>query len=417
MDINNIQMIGIEKDTPIEIREKVTFGNHIRDALKIFKGKGINEVVILSTCHRSEVYFYSGEVEIEEAKEFFKKYFNIGKIVDPYIYSIKGNDVIEHIFRVACGLESMVVGEDQILVQVKDAIEIAQDEKTSGKILNKLFRDAVTLAKKARSETGINDLALSISYIAVKFIQEVFEDIKGKDAFVIGTGEMGQLAIKNLIAKDVNVYVTNRTHYRAVDLKNEIPEIEVVPYEEKYKRIAISDIVISATDAPHYTIEYHRFKEVYCNKKICMVDIALPRDIDPEISSIKGVSLYTLDDLKKTAEINKNKRIGLISIIERMIDDSIKEFNDWFRTLLIEPYIKEINTFAQSVCKTEFERVANKLKNVSENDRKNIQISLKRVADKMCNVMIRHLKSDVLNDCNGEIVFDIMKEGDGHKKA
>ncbi|MBZ4656808.1 MAG: glutamyl-tRNA reductase, partial [Thermoanaerobacter sp.] len=236
MDINNIKMVGVDKDTPLELREKVSFKD-IGEALIKLKELGLEEVVILSTCHRSEIYFYSQKISTDEVKDFFINYFGLKEDFIKYLRQIYGLDAVEHIFRVACGLESMVVGEDQILSQVKEAIDTAQTFNSSGKILFKLFRDAVTLGKKARTDTGIKDLALSISYIAVKFVQEVFEDIKGKKAFVIGLGEMGQNAMKNLLDKGADVFVTNRTFSKAIELKEQIPQINIVPYEEKYLHI------------------------------------------------------------------------------------------------------------------------------------------------------------------------------------
>jgi len=393
VDINNIKMVGVDKDTPLELREKVSFKD-IGEALIKLKELGLEEVVILSTCHRSEIYFYSQKISTDEVKDFFINYFGLKEDFIKYLRQIYGLDAVEHIFRVACGLESMVVGEDQILSQVKEAIDTAQTFNSSGKILFKLFRDAVTLGKKARTDTGIKDLALSISYIAVKFVQEVFEDIKGKKAFVIGLGEMGQNAMKNLLDKGADVFVTNRTFSKAIELKEQIPQINIVPYEEKYLHIVTSDIVISATNAPHYTVNYDKFKKIYDGRKICMVDIALPRDIDPRIGQIEGVSLYTIDDLKKTAEENKKERLLLIPVIEKMVKEEVDKFEKWYKTLEIEPYIKEVSRYANEVYNTEFQRIVNKLTDVSEKDKENIKIALKRVANKMANKMITYLKEN-----------------------
>jgi glutamyl-tRNA reductase len=386
-------MVGVDKDTPLELREKVSFKD-IGEALIKLKELGLEEVVILSTCHRSEIYFYSQKISTDEVKDFFINYFGLKEDFIKYLRQIYGLDAVEHIFRVACGLESMVVGEDQILSQVKEAIDTAQTFNSSGKILFKLFRDAVTLGKKARTDTGIKDLALSISYIAVKFVQEVFEDIKGKKAFVIGLGEMGQNAMKNLLDKGADVFVTNRTFSKAIELKEQIPQINIVPYEEKYLHIVTSDIVISATNAPHYTVNYDKFKKIYDGRKICMVDIALPRDIDPRIGQIEGVSLYTIDDLKKTAEENKKERLLLIPVIEKMVKEEVDKFEKWYKTLEIEPYIKEVSRYANEVYNTEFQRIVNKLTDVSEKDKENIKIALKRVANKMANKMITYLKEN-----------------------
>jgi glutamyl-tRNA reductase len=211
---------------------------------------------------------------------------------------------------------------------------------------------------------------------------------------VIGLGEMGQNAMKNLLDKGADVFVTNRTFSKAIELKEQIPQINIVPYEEKYLHIVTSDIVISATNAPHYTVNYDKFKKIYDGRKICMVDIALPRDIDPRIGQIEGVSLYTIDDLKKTAEENKKERLLLIPVIEKMVKEEVDKFEKWYKTLEIEPYIKEVSRYANEVYNTEFQRIVNKLTDVSEKDKENIKIALKRVANKMANKMITYLKEN-----------------------
>jgi len=388
-------MVGTNKDTPLEIRERISFRDPSK-ALAKLKSLGLDEVVILSTCHRSEIYFYAKKTDPRQVMDFFIEYFGLNESFLRYLGSICGLDAVRHLFRVSCGLESMVVGEDQILAQVKEAIDIAHSCKTSGKVLSKLFRDAVTLGKKARADTGIKDLALSVSYIAVKFAQDTLGNLRGKKAFVIGLGEMGEKAIKNLLDKQAEVFVTNRTLSKAIELKSQIPQITVVPYEEKYQHIASSDIVISATDAPHYTINYDKFREAYSGKKICMIDIALPRDIDPKTGQIEGISLYTIDDLKKTAEENRKERISLIAVIEEMVSRDVEEFDRWYKILKVEPRIKDITRYASEVCDAEFQRVANKLTDVSDKDMENIKIALKRVANKMSGIMISQLKEDTL---------------------
>ena len=394
MDINNIKMVGIDKDASLEIREKA-YIKDIISALKYFKSIGLEEVVILSTCNRTEVYFYSEIFTIEEIKKYFIDYFSLEENDLKFIKEFYGIMAVLHLFRVSCGLESMVVGEDQILAQVKESISIAQQCNTAGKLFFKLFREAVTLGKRVRTETGIKDLALSISYIAIKFVQKVFGNIEGKKAFVIGTGEMGQKAIKNLIDKGAAVYITNRTISKAYTIKKEFTQITVVPYEEKYKHITDSQIVISATNAPHYTINKEKFKDVFRGQKICMIDIAVPRDIDPEISSFKGVYLYTIDDLKKTAEENQKERDFIVKIIEKRIEEEIYEFQKWFDSLKIEKDIIKINEYAFEVYNSEYERIKNKLNILSEKDKINIKTALKRVAEKMANRMISDLKENI----------------------
>lgn len=400
MKLSNLKVIGIDQNTPIDIREKVAFNkNNINDALKqIIQIKGgdeasIDEVVILSTCNRTEIYTYaeSGEIDLSF---FLCRYFDVDPgYIERYVYRYSGIDAIRHLFRVACGLESMVVGEEQILGQVKDAYERAQGAGTVHKVLSRLFLDGIALGKNVRTTTGIADIPLSVSYIAVKFIEETFEGkISDKSVFVIGAGEMGKIVIKNLIAKGVQrIYVTNRTHKRTVDLMLEFPQVIAVNYEDKYNAMANCDIVVSATDAPHYTVNYDKFKEVYKGNRICMIDIALPRDIDPRIAELPGVSLYTIDDLKWVSHENNLKRREFIKDIEQMVDEAVERYVRWFKQQELVPAIKEIDEFAKKVCEAEYNRLKNKV-SLSEDDMERIKIALHRVASKMVNRHIKYIK-------------------------
>lgn len=396
MNVDDIKMVGIDQNTPIEIRERVAFNKGVDVALNVLKKNDLDEAAILSTCHRSEIYFFSESKSFEDIIDFYIRHFNLDGGFRNYFYCISGLKTVEHIFRVASGLESMVLGEDQILGQVKESLMTSQENRASGKILNKLFRDAISIGKKVRTETGLKNYSSSISHIAVKFVESVFKDLKGKNAFVIGTGEMGKIAIRNLILKGVNVFVSNRTYSKAQKLKSEMPEIQLVPYSDKYEQIAKSDIVISATNAPHYTISYDKFYSFYNGKQICMVDIALPRDIDPKIGGIPGVKLYSIDDLKRIAEENRIEQLNAIRKAEEIVLEGVNEFNNWFKAIKVEPHIKKINIYSNEVCDSEFDRLAKKLEKMTDKDKENIRISLKRVAEKMANVMIKHLKDDAL---------------------
>jgi glutamyl-tRNA reductase len=421
MGLNHVYIVGIDRRAPVDVREKVSFGKKAVDALKEIKEmEGISEAAVLSTCHRSEIYFISAASYDGTVRKFFSEFFEVGEnVLKPYLFTLRGCDAVEHLFRVACGLESMVLGEDQILGQVKEAGDLARDTGSSGKILNKLFRDAVTLGKRARAETHITDHPLSISYIAVKFIQEVFKDLGDKTAYVIGTREMGRLVIKYLLEKGIkNVFVSNRTYSKVIDLKREMPAIQVIPWEQKYEKIAQSDIVISATDAPHYTVDYDKFKASLNGRKICMVDIALPRDIDPRIGEIEGIALYTIDDLKNAAEENRKKREKQIAVIENMVNEAVADFVKWHNALLIVPAIRHLNDYAANVCHAEYERVINKLTGIEERERQQIKYSLERVGAKIVNRYLMGLKAlaeagkldpsvlKVFEAANGNTIFD-----------
>lgn len=407
--LERFYLVGIDKDAPIDIRELVSFESDIitRALNSIKTDLKAEEVVILSTCNRSEIYLIIDKGSEQDILNFFPNFFDINKdILEPYIFLKKGKDVAEHLFRVACGLESMVVGEDQILGQVKDAWATAKKEKSTGKLLNRLFLEAITLGKKVRAETGISRHSLSLSFIAVEFIKDVLWDLKDKTAYVIGAGEMGKLAIKHLLDEDIGqVFISNRSIRRAMKLKNEIPEVILIPYDKKYEKMTESDIIISATNAPHYTIDYNKFKACYKKKQACLIDLALPRDIDPDIGTLPGISLFAIDDLEEKAKENEQKRRKEISKIEVISKDFLEKFIKWSKALSIVPLIRDMNEYAATVYKEEYERIKNKL-DLNERERKKLEISLNRVADKIVDRYVIGLKNlaecDLLDDavCN-----------------
>lgn len=419
MGIKQLLMVGVDQKTPISIREKVCFDKRVYEALtKLKQIDCVLETVIVSTCHRSEIYAVVSEQKVDPFIEFFSDFFGFDNAeLKPYISSLKGLEAVKHLFRVACGLESMVVGEEQILGQVRDAWKMAQDAGTTGKFTNKLFREAVTLGKKARTQTGITTHSLSISYIAVLFIQEVFYDLNDKTAYIIGAGEMGRLVIKHLLAKGIGqVFVSNRTYKKALELKKEIPEITVVPYEKKYQYISNSNIVVSATNAPHYTVNFDKFKASHNGDKICMVDIALPRDIDPQIAQIQGVTLYTVDDLKNTAKQNQKKREHLVLAMEQMARQSLDDFIRWSNALCTEPMIINMNKYADEVCNREYERVINKLPDIGEEGRGKLKYSLERVADKIVNRYLIGIKTLAEEGKLDESVIEVFEGGGNHEE-
>lgn len=402
--LERFYLVGIDKSAPIDIREKVSFENKIAYALDYIKiNLGAKEGVVLSTCNRSEIYMIIDGDREQDIQNFFPKFFNIKEdTLKPYIFLKRGTDVIEHLFRVSCGLESMVVGEDQILGQVKNAWEISKKEKATGKLLNRLFQEAITLGKKVRTETGISRHSLSLSFIAVEFIKDVLWDLSDKTAYVIGAGEMGRLAIKHLLDENIGqIFISNRSIRRAMKLKNEIPEVVLIPYDKKYEKITESDVIISATNAPHYTVDYNKFKSCYKKKRACLIDLALPRDIDPDIGTLPGINLFTIDDLEDKAKENEKKRRKEISKIEIMTKDYLEKFIKWSKALSVVPLIRNMNEYATAVYKKEYERIKNKL-NLNEKENKKLEISLNRVADKMVNRYILGLKNlaecDLLDD-------------------
>lgn len=348
MDIKHIGVIGINhKLAPISIRERVSFTDTKKiEAINMLLDKDIEEVIILSTCNRSEIYIRSSEIDkkVEEVKRFYSEYFNIKNLED-YLFDKQGLDAVEHIFDVAAGLESIVLGEDQILGQVRDAHEFAMKLGSSKKVFNKLFRDAITTSKEIKTDIKISQQPLSISYIGVKLLKEKMGSLEGKNILVIGLGKMNLLSINHLQEEKVkNIYVVNRSMEKAEILEDRFDNIISVNYDDRYKVIENEsiDAVISATSSPHLVIKYDKMPRL--DRKIYMMDIALPRDIDIRLNDLDNIELYDIDDLKNIHDVNDNKRAQLAQSAKKIIDFKIKEFKDWLDLIYADSTIKSLNS-------------------------------------------------------------------------
>lgn len=341
----SIGVIGINHNlAPINIREKVSFTDTQRiEAIDYFLDIGIEEIVILSTCSRSEIYIQSEEIDkkVKLVEEFYEKFFNVQGI-KRYLFSKKDIDAIDHLFKVTSGLDSIVLGEDQILGQVKDAHDFSMKLGSSKKIFNKLFREAITTAKEIKNTTKISHQPLSISYIAVKFLKNKIGSLEGKKALVIGVGKMSKLTMKHLEEEKIDtIYVSNRSHGKINQLEDEFKTIVPIRYEDRYKVMNDIDIVISATSSPHTVIKYDQIPKI--QRKIFMMDIALPRDIDPKINELKNIEVYYIDNLKDIYDKNDKKRKELAQIGFKMISEKIEEILEWLDTITIDPTIQSLN--------------------------------------------------------------------------
>lgn len=341
----SIGVIGVNHNlAPINIREKVSFTDTQRiEAIDYFLDIGIEEIVILSTCSRSEIYIQSEEIDkkVKLVEEFYEKFFNVQGI-KRYLFSKKDIDAIDHLFKVTSGLDSIVLGEDQILGQVKDAHDFSMKLGSSKKIFNKLFREAITTAKEIKNTTNISHQPLSISYIAVKFLKNKIGSLEGKKALVIGVGKMSKLTMKHLEEEKIDtIYVSNRSHGKINQLEDEFKTIVPIRYEDRYKVMNDIDIVISATSSPHTVIKYDQIPKI--QRKIFMMDIALPRDIDPKINELENIEVYYIDNLKDIYDKNDKKRKELAQIGFKMISEKIEEILEWLDTITIDPTIQSLN--------------------------------------------------------------------------
>lgn len=341
----NIGVIGVNHNlAPINIRENVCFTDTQKiEAINYLLDKDIEEIVILSTCNRSEIYIHATDIDekINLVKDFYENFFDV-KGIKNYLFHKKNDSAIEHLFKVASGLDSIVLGEDQILGQVKDAHSFSMQLGSSKKVFNKLFREAINVSKDIKNTTKISNQPLSISYIGVKFLKSKIGSLENKKALVIGLGKMNKLTVKYLQEENLDtIYISNRSHDKVVELENKFNNIVYITYEDRYKVMNDIDIVISATSSPHTIIKYDKISKI--QKEIFMMDIALPRDIDPKIKKLDNIKLYDIDDLKYIHYKNTEKRKELAQVGYNMISKKVTEFIKWLDSSNIDPVIESLN--------------------------------------------------------------------------
>lgn len=326
----------------IDIREKVHFkDSDIIDASEILENEGFDEVVILSTCNRSEIFALTSEDKFSDDffVKFFENYFSLDGL-SSFIFVKKDLDAINHLFSLTCGLDSLIVGEDQILGQVSDAYETSLSLGFCKKILSEALKRAINLSKNIKSDSNISHIPLSLPYIAVKKAQE-FDDLSNKKALVVGIGNIGKLCIENLMETGSDIYISNWNMDKSIKIQKEYENINIISYEKIQENLGDMDFVFSATASPHLVLKKEHFKNI--NKKINIFDLALPRDCDPEISKISNVNLLDIDSIKDISRKNLDKRRKILQSYRADIDKKSKEFYKWMKEVKIDYILKDLN--------------------------------------------------------------------------
>lgn len=335
--------VGINQhETPIEIREKVHFKDSqiIKASEEILNSTSIKEMVILNTCNRSEIYFvFQNESEINFIKNYIRKFFKV-YIKDDKFISYIGDDAIKHLFKVAIGLDSAIIGEDQILGQIKEAWESAMEIGTSGKYINKIFREAITFSKKIKTETEISKKPLSLSYVGIKLISEKI-DLKDKKCIIIGIGKIGKLALLDLISKKANVFVSNHNLNNSLKLKKEFKQINIIEFSNIKEELKDSDLLVCATSSPHVLIKKEMIEDR--KKNLYILDFALPRDVDSKVQDKDKVYLYNIDKIELLSKSNLEDRKKILSSYEKKIDEEVLNINKWIKNSKIDPLIEKIS--------------------------------------------------------------------------
>ncbi|WP_010288162.1 glutamyl-tRNA reductase [Kurthia massiliensis] len=385
-------VVGLNyKTAPVEIREKFSFADGtLADAMRALQGqKSILENVIVSTCNRTEIYAVVDQLHTGRhfVKQFLSTWFRMPvESFESHLYIREDDASMNHLFKVTAGIDSMVLGETQILGQVKSSFLEAQQIGTTGTIFNHVFKQGITFAKRAHDETSIGENAVSVSYAAVELAKKIFGSLQKKHIAILGAGKMGELAMENLYGSGVGkVTVVNRTFEKAETLASKFHG-EAKSMKELQCTLLEADILITSTGATDYVIDRELMEFVDNMRKgkpLFMVDIAVPRDIDPAVGDLENVFLYDIDDLHGIVEANLAERERAAGQIMNMIDNELDMINEWVGQLGVVPVISALRAKANTIQQETMKSIENKMPDLTERERKVLSKHTKSIVNQL----------------------------------
>ncbi len=401
----HIVVVGLShKTAPVEIREKLAVPeSRMGEALtRLCSYQGVREGILLSTCNRVEVYAVVDEIEsgYGRIQDFLADaHLSLSsEQLTPHMYWHEGDRAISHLFRVASSLDSMIVGESQILGQIKEAFEVALTHKATGIILNKVVKKAISVAKRVRTETKIAEMAVSVSYAAVELAKKIFSDLSEKTVLLVGAGEMAKLAARHFIANGVrHVRVTTRNPHHALELANRFGGTAVA-FEEFRENMASADIVLVSTGAAHYLVSkddvQHSVKQ-RMNRPMFLIDISVPRNIDPAVRHVDNAFLFDIDDLKTRVEQNRGERLNEAEKAERMVVDEVGIVRQWLQSLEVTPTIVALRARIDDIKQAELDKTLGRLANLSAQERELVEAMASSIVNKLIHNTMVTLKAEV----------------------
>lgn len=405
-----ILVVGVNyKTAPVEVREKLSFSeNRLGEWLaKLNDYPAVNGGVIISTCNRTEIYAtvtdYNKGLRALTDLMSLKSGVSESEIKE-YLYVFSDmKRTIRHLFQVVSGIDSMVLGETQILGQVRRAYQFSYEQGLTNKLLNALFQKALTVGKRVRLETGIDKNPVSISYAAVELAKKIYGDLKGLMVLVIGAGKVSELTLKHLMTKGVSgVIVSNRCYERAVEMACSFGG-KAVKFNEMPEYLKNADIVISCTAASHYVVKFNDVINVVNKtrgKKLVFIDIAVPRDIEPSVGDLEGVSLYDVDDLHNVVDQNLKEREDAAFLGKNIIEQEVDIFMNWMSVQMVVPTIASLKELGEKIKQKELTRALNRLGPLTEHEYK--------VISSMANSIVNQL---LHNPVTGLKEYNLSKEG------
>ena len=393
-----IGIIGINyKTAPLVLREKLNFlPEEASVFLSFLKTEcQVKEGVLLSTCNRLEIYFFTDKEclsgclhKIVSALTLFKY---INEEINSFFYSCQDKKAVEHLLSVAAGLDSMVLGENQILGQVKDAYKLAVDGHFTGTVLNKLFHKAFVAGKRVRTETGINRGASSVGYAAVELVCRLYNEISACDVLLMGMGQTGKLVLQSLFKRGcTRIHITNRTYEKTQALAAEF-RAEAVSFGEREHYLQVCDIIITATSAKTQLITQAMVRKAMASrtKPLCLIDLSVPRDVEEQVREIPGVSLYNIDDLQYVVEQNHSSRKKEISSARKIVREIAGEYIQWLQNQHLSPVIHSLKARISHLTNTELDQLK---KEVSSAEYVRLQRIIQMLNKKYLGLIVKNLK-------------------------
>lgn len=393
-----ISLVGIDhQTTPIAVREKVAISTKkLYDALPVLRSY-IPRGIILSTCNRTEVYTIDSDAHHAERSslDFLKAHVNIPDIdLLQHVYLFENRTAVEHLFRVASGLESMIVGEFEVLGQVGHALEVAEGAGMVNLPLRHIFQSAIRTGRRVREETGISRNALSASSVAVNLAAGIVGDLKRGKMLVIGAGEAGRLVAK--AAKDRGIshmVVVGRTQERASALASQLGGTPISP-GNLGEELLTTNIVVTCAGAPHRILSVDQVKRAMEKRSLPLViiDIAVPRNVEPAVGQIRNVFLYNIDDLTELSALNRKQREDEIQKATQIIDDELDKFALWWQEFKVRPLIRAMMSKAEEIRRSHFDRTVKKLPHLTEEEQYSLEMMTKAIVSKILKDPVQYLK-------------------------
>ncbi len=420
----HVVVIGLDHhNTPVELRESLAFPPEKREqALRQLAGAAtggnpqpLTETIILSTCNRVEIYAlaHNAETAYDELTCFLADIHNVAvTAIKPRMYALEGHDAVAHLCAVAAGTKSLIIGESQIQGQVKEAFEAAQASGAAGPVLSALCRTALRAGKRARTETAISQHAVSVSHAAVELARKIFDDLSPLHVLLVGSGEMSRLAAKTLLeqgARDLTVVNRSLDHAREMAAPFNGCALSFDEFEESLKH---SDIVISSTSAPEPIIRADLVRaamKARQHRPLFVIDIAVPRDVDPAVGKLENVFLFDIDNLKDVTEANLEQRRKELGKVEAIVEEETQQFMRWLDTLAVSPTIADLHHRAEEIRRAEVDKALRRMGTLSERERNIVESLSKGIVNKLLHRPTVRLKAEATSG-NGIVYSATLRE-------